>query len=331
MDFNFRGKYDSTKSYAKKDVVSYQANSNDQVRFYMCLTNIEPTSPQSPTSGIDNTYWGVLSTQSNFPNSVDTFLYRNPIQANDMADINRIKALKEQSVLSPAEQTELTNLLNKHRDKFFLAEDANALQQSLTNMQMFYKDNVEAKLNDNVSTINQTKDSALVAIENKKNSVIDYMDGTTAGALRNDIGVMGDLGTANKNSLVESINEVRTTVQNDKADYKMHTGYAAVTGSANAYIATLSPALSAYAEGISLRVKINVTNTAASTINVNSRGAKSILKANGTNVNIGQLKAGSVYTIVYNGTAFILQGEGSDLSDADMATFRNSINGILSL
>lgn len=330
MDFNFRGKYDSTKSYAKKDVVSYQANSNDQVRFYMCLTNIEPTSPQSPTSGIDNTYWGVLSTQSNFPNSVDTFLYRNPIQANDMADINRIKALKEQSVLSPAEQTELTNLLNKHRDKFFLAEDANALQQSLTNMQMFYKDNVEAKLNDNVSTINQTKDSALVAIENKKNSVIEYMDGTTAGALRNDIGVMGDLATADKRSLVGAVNEIKSKIEYDYSDYRLHTGYAAVTGSANAYIATLTPALPNYLEGITLRIKINTTNTGASTINVNGRGVKSIKKSNGNDVNSGQLKAGSVYTLTYNGTAFILQGEGSDLSETDMATFRNSINGILS-
>ena len=58
-------------------------------------------------------------------------------------------------------------------------------------------------------------------------------------------------------------------------------------------------------------VKIHVANTGASTLNVNGLGAKSIKKSNGNNVASGNLKANSVYTFVYDGTAnFILQGEG---------------------
>lgn len=101
-----------------------------------------------------------------------------------------------------------------------------------------------------------------------------------------------------------------------KADYVKHTGYAVATGNANAYIATLNPALSAYQEGVSLRLKINVANTGASTVNVNGLGAKPIKKSNGNAVVSGNLKAGSVYTLAYDGASFILQGEGGEYGTA---------------
>lgn len=132
--------------------------------------------------------------------------------------------------------------------------------------------------------------------------------------------------TAATPKAVKTVNDDLVT---HKVDYLSHTGYANVTGSANAYIATLSPALSAYAEGVSLRVKINVDNTGAATLNVNGLGVKAIKKANGSDVNAGQLKANGVYTLSYNGTAFILQGEGSELSDAEMTNIINAVNGIL--
>ncbi|WP_222860259.1 hypothetical protein [Bacillus massilioanorexius] len=131
------------------------------------------------------------------------------------------------------------------------------------------------------------------------------------------------------NAIQGQITTLSQEVTTHKADYLSHTGYANVTGSANAYIATLSPALSAYAEGVSLRVKINVDNTGAATLNVNGLGVKAIKKANGSDVNAGQLKANGVYTLSYNGTAFILQGEGSELSDAEMTNIINAVNGIL--
>ena len=141
-----------------------------------------------------------------------------------------------------------------------------------------------------------------------------------------------DLSTAVQTSL-EKADSAATgeALTNHKADYTTHTGYAASSGTANAYIATLTPALSAYAEGVSLRLKINVGNTGASTVNVNGLGAKSIKKANGTDVGSGNLKAGSVYTLVYNGTNFILQGEGGDLSDTDKANFISSANNIFDM
>lgn len=119
---------------------------------------------------------------------------------------------------------------------------------------------------------------------------------------------------------------VQKKVAAHQTDYIQHIGYAIATGLANEYIATLTPALSKYQEGVSLRLKINVDNTGASTVNVNELGPKAIKKANGADVTSGNLKSGSVYTIVYNGTNFILQGEGGELSDADLLTFINDVN-----
>lgn len=97
----------------------------------------------------------------------------------------------------------------------------------------------------------------------------------------------------------------------DRDDYVKSPGYATSTGSANTYIITLDPAPTAYIDGMGVVVKINVQNTGASTINVNGLGAKSILDGKGNAMTSGKLKAGTPYTLRYNGTNFILQGEGA--------------------
>lgn len=66
--------------------------------------------------------------------------------------------------------------------------------------------------------------------------------------------------------------------------------------------------LKEYKEPLALAVKIPNDSTGACTININGLGAKVILKANGNAVT--NLKANSIYTMRYNGTNFILQGEG---------------------
>lgn len=80
----------------------------------------------------------------------------------------------------------------------------------------------------------------------------------------------------------------------------------------NAYAVTLDPAPLTYYEGMCIAVKITSQNTGSSTINVNGLGAKSIRKQNGNLVSAGNLKAGIIYTMRYNGTNFYLQGEGGE-------------------
>ena len=170
----------------------------------------------------------------------------------------------------------------------------------------------------------QQINAAIAALINGAPGALDTLE-----ELANAMGKDPNFATTviNRIAIAEQKNtETEQKVTTHLADYKTHTGYATATGTANAYIATLTPALSAYGKGVSLRLEINVDNTGASTVNVNGLGAKSIKKANGTDVGSGNLKAGSVYTLVYNGTNFILQGEGGDLSDADKANFISTAN-----
>ncbi|WP_155990542.1 hypothetical protein [Paenibacillus graminis] len=96
-----------------------------------------------------------------------------------------------------------------------------------------------------------------------------------------------------------------------ESDFVRHPGYGLATG-VNAKTITLSPAFREYLDGVGVVFKNLETNTGAVTINVNGLGAKPILKANGSAPAAGSLKAGIIYTVRYNGTAFILQGEGGE-------------------
>jgi len=92
--------------------------------------------------------------------------------------------------------------------------------------------------------------------------------------------------------------------------YDRAPGYGTATGT-NAKTITLNPAPGSYYDGLCFAFKNITKNTGAVTINVNGLGAKSIKKPNGNDVAAGNLKAGSVYTVRYNGTNFILQGSDS--------------------
>lgn len=109
----------------------------------------------------------------------------------------------------------------------------------------------------------------------------------------------------------------QSSVDSITKDYVRSPGYGATTGTANTYFVTLNPAPTAILEGMGLSIKINVTNTGASTIKVNDLGARTIKKADGNDVKAGDLKAGSIYSLRYSGAVFILQGEGGGYSTGD--------------
>jgi hypothetical protein len=77
-------------------------------------------------------------------------------------------------------------------------------------------------------------------------------------------------------------------------------------GAANAYTATLSPALTAYVAGMRCIIKITNTNTGASTINLNALGTKNIKTLNGADPSAGMLYAGMEADLFYDGTNFQL-------------------------
>lgn len=92
-------------------------------------------------------------------------------------------------------------------------------------------------------------------------------------------------------------------------DYKKANAeyYAADAGSNDTYVITLSPAPTAYVTGMQISFKANTSNTGAATINVNGLGAKTIVKYVSTTLADGDIAAGMLCSLIYDGTNFVLQ------------------------
>lgn len=104
----------------------------------------------------------------------------------------------------------------------------------------------------------------------------------------------------------------------DKIALNNSTGYGVTAGTGAAYTVTLSPVPSSLAAGLRIAVKFHAANTVTTpTINVNGLGVKTIVRPSGA-VPVGFIKA-AVYTLVYDGTAFTLQGEGGEYGTATAA------------
>ncbi len=88
---------------------------------------------------------------------------------------------------------------------------------------------------------------------------------------------------------------------------KAQSQYLVDSGAADAYVVGGDPAYAAYTAGMKIRVKIANINTGASTINVDSLGAKNIVKYVGTALVAGDLPVGAIAEMQYDGTNFQLQ------------------------
>jgi hypothetical protein len=87
-----------------------------------------------------------------------------------------------------------------------------------------------------------------------------------------------------------------------------YTSYNA-TGTANALVITPTPALAAYGFGASFTVVPSATNTSASvTLNVSGLGARTILKQDGTQPAIGDIRQGVPLRVFDNGTNYLVHG-----------------------
>lgn len=81
-----------------------------------------------------------------------------------------------------------------------------------------------------------------------------------------------------------------------------YANYAVNAGTADALSVTLSPAVVAYVDGMTLLIKAPSANTGATTINVNSLGLKSITRADGSELQAGDIKAGQIIQVSYSTT-----------------------------
>lgn len=87
-----------------------------------------------------------------------------------------------------------------------------------------------------------------------------------------------------------------------------------------------SPAITAYSTGMLLFFTPANNNTGATTINVDSLGAKSIVKGDGTALASGDLQASTMHVILYDGTNFVLLNPISiAFYDATTANFTGTL------
>jgi hypothetical protein len=83
---------------------------------------------------------------------------------------------------------------------------------------------------------------------------------------------------------------------------KFYNDYAASATGNDAYAITISPAITAYAAGQVFTFKADVANTAAATLNVSGLGAKTIKKQGNRDLATGDIIAGQMVMVEYDGT-----------------------------
>lgn len=83
------------------------------------------------------------------------------------------------------------------------------------------------------------------------------------------------------------------------------------TGSVNALVLTLAGNVSIYTTGMQIRIYPANTNTGSATLNLNSLGAKAIYRNASVQAQPGDLIAGQLTTLVYDGSHFVIQSASS--------------------
>lgn len=104
--------------------------------------------------------------------------------------------------------------------------------------------------------------------------------------------------------------------------------YAEDTGSADAYVITPIPAITAYAAGQVVTLIPTNNNTGASTISVSGLPNKDIKDAYGNALGAGFLNTSGMYTLLYNGTYFVA-GRNELYSRAGLGSTVNWNTGVL--
>lgn len=126
-------------------------------------------------------------------------------------------------------------------------------------------------------------------------SQVTLVDAKTA--LKGDQGIQGIQGIQGEAGVVDPGTLTDATLIND-------------TTNTDTYAGATNPTISVYELGLVIHLKVTNANTGASTLNVCSLGAKSIKKNVTEDLAAGEIKAGQILPLVYDGTNFQVVGGG---------------------
>src|SRR5262245_28986026 len=108
------------------------------------------------------------------------------------------------------------------------------------------------------------------------------------------------MGVINKNLLAASSSDLLQMV---KANRSQRVNYAEDTGTVNTLSVAFDPPMASYTVGLPIRVRVKSANTGACTIDAGA-GRVNIRRPNGSSLVLGDLSAGGIVDLVYDGTLF---------------------------
>lgn len=255
------------------------------------VSNVTFLYPYTRTSGLFTTHAGA----SSFIISNTSGFYDGMASKNDDATINGLWTFTQIPLIPITTPTLPAQVASKaYADSLAIAGAPNAS----TTVQGLVQEATVAQLNSGTST--GSTGAVLFGSPADFASSIYGLQLPTSGQKSALAGSVGTPGASN--------------VYVTSTDTGVSTGvgsYAADTGSANTYVVALTPALTAYAAGQTVRFKAANANSGASTLNVNSLGAKSITKNGTSALVLGDISLNELVTVVYDGTQFQLQNADS--------------------
>ncbi len=130
---------------------------------------------------------------------------------------------------------------------------------------------------------------------------------TVAGSveLATDAEVLAKSSTGSVGPLVVQPSQLASTLLSD---------YKADTGTANTYVITPVPAITGYTNGQTFSFKATNANTGTSTLAVSGLAAKTIKLPTGSNVTSGDIIAGQIVVVEYDGTNFQMVSPAGNLA-----------------
>jgi hypothetical protein len=102
---------------------------------------------------------------SKFPTSNDSFLSHVEIQSSDIPYMERIEALQKIQNKTPDEINEYNTLVQTYREKLFLSEDLELIQDCIINLEVFFNNNVIGYIQTKQGEFNVYIDTAKTKLE----------------------------------------------------------------------------------------------------------------------------------------------------------------------
>lgn len=110
-----------------------------------------------------------------FPEQIDTFQSHYDVGATDIINVQRYQTLRTKDSLTSAEAQEMNTLYSVLRDKLFLAEDFNKLQDAITNLETFFKYQTEVY----ISNLFTQYDLRMADMKQDVNNMLTYVRETS--------------------------------------------------------------------------------------------------------------------------------------------------------